>query len=521
MTAHAPGKSRHRSVLANLIATIVSQALAIGSQIVLVPVYLTAWGNDTYGDWLTVSALSGYFSLTDMGMQMYVVNRLTGHAVRGEEQEFRSTYHSALALYALLSGAALCILSGLAFLLPWDLWFAGRALNGPVVQVIVFVLGVSIVISVWAGFIGSMYRVFGEPERSTTLGLIQRALVLAVTFAMLAARRPPVDMALMQLVAPLVYLWWASRDVSRRTSLATPSLADASRRVSLSLLVPSGLFALLGVANGLTLQGSLLVASASLGPAAVTIFSTSRTLANVVKQGVSLIGYVAWPEFTRIDASGSSSSLATGHRLLVKIVSLCTAWIVCSLWFTGAFVHQRWTRGLAHFDQVLLQVLLAHALVMAPSGASGVLLAATNRHRALSLLYLLQGVVTILLCMVLVRVFGLPGIGLAILATDVLLFSLLIPKWSLEAVGESLTSFVAEIYFKLALIAGAAFASAWAVQQAALTPLTRLIITPGATFVPIFVGGLAWLRTDERALLSHGLERRKASGGGAAPSGTL
>ena len=61
-------------------------------QILTVPILLTRWGAQIYGEWLTLTALAGTLSMLNLGVQSYVTNRLIAYYVRGEISRGRGNY---------------------------------------------------------------------------------------------------------------------------------------------------------------------------------------------------------------------------------------------------------------------------------------------------------------------------------------------------------------------------------------------------------------------------------------------
>ena len=504
---------RARGVLMNLVFTVAIQIVSVAGQLLTVPFYLRAWGDAVYGDWLTLSALSSYLSLSDMGMQQYVLNRLTEHHVRREKSQFDKTLRSGLLLYYALSSLALSVLLGLTLGLPWRHWFNGRAMSGLAVPATVVILGLSTIVLVWCGFFGGMFRVFGAAQKMTAIGLMQRVLVLAGTLAVLSAHRGPVFMAALQLVVPILFLAALVVVLKRGYTDLTFGISGATARSALALLGPSALFAVLALATGLTNQGTLLITSSLLGPVAVTGFATSRTAANAVRQVVSLLNNVAWPEFTRLGASGPSPGLSTAHRVLVKSGSLLAVWIVCSLWFTGFALYTIWTRGRARFDIWLFRLLLIDVLLQTPAWASSVLLVATNRHRSLTILYVIQGALVIVACPVAIKVFGIAGVGVVLASMNFLLFGFVVPVWVQRQLGERPGEYFREIYAKLLPIAAAAMATAWAFQHAGVTGPRGIVGAVLVTFLPVAVGAAWWLRPAEREFVLSLLRGRRQTKG--------
>jgi O-antigen/teichoic acid export membrane protein len=502
------GRGRGRGVLLNLFFSVAGQVVGVAGQLLTVPFFLRAWGDAVYGDWLTLSALSSYLSLTDMGMQLYIINRLTRHEVRGERSEFEETFSSALILYSLFSSLAMVALFGLTFGLPWRHWFAGRAMTGVAIPTTVALLGVSILLSVWCGFFGAMHRSYGRPQKYTALLLGLRVAVLSTTLIVLWSRRGPVFLAASQFFLSFVILFLTVVDLKREHSGLSFRLQRANVRTAVSMVLPSALFAVLSVANGLTNQGTLLVTSSVLGPVAVTAFATSRTLANAVRQVVTLLNNVAWPEFTRLESSGNSQALSEAYRVLVKAGSLFAMWIVSALWFTGPTIYLLWTGGRAKFDLYLFRLFLVDVLLQTPSWASGMLLVSTNRHRPLAMLYVIQGIVAVALCPLAIKLFGVVGVAGVLVGTNFPLFGFLVPAWAQRLLGEGAKAFFLEIYCKMLPILALVATATWMAHRIAPTGLPGAVVATLCTFVPVAVGGAWWLRPSERDLALSLFRRR-------------
>ncbi|MFT5284217.1 MAG: O-antigen/teichoic acid export membrane protein, partial [Planctomycetota bacterium] len=78
-------------------------------QLVLVPIFLRAWGEARYGEWLTLSAMAAQIALVDFGVQTYVVNRLNQNYARGEIDQYNRVLHSALYWSLALAAVAFVI----------------------------------------------------------------------------------------------------------------------------------------------------------------------------------------------------------------------------------------------------------------------------------------------------------------------------------------------------------------------------------------------------------------------------
>ena len=66
------------------IFTVLNQMTDALRYVFLVPLFLSAWGSQVYGEWLTISALVAYLSFANAGIHNYVVNSLTQSYSQGD-----------------------------------------------------------------------------------------------------------------------------------------------------------------------------------------------------------------------------------------------------------------------------------------------------------------------------------------------------------------------------------------------------------------------------------------------------
>ncbi len=83
-------------------ANFLGQTINLASRVLLVPLFLTAWGAPVYGEWLLLSSIVAYLSLTDLGGQLYIVNRLTQAYAQQDLPLFRKILHTGLGLFLIL-----------------------------------------------------------------------------------------------------------------------------------------------------------------------------------------------------------------------------------------------------------------------------------------------------------------------------------------------------------------------------------------------------------------------------------
>lgn len=490
-----------------------TQVLTVLTQLGTVPLFIRAWGNELYGDWLALSAVVAYLSMADAGMQTFVINRLTQFEAQHKWDELRRDLASATAMYAIAVGVAVAAVLGMCSALPFERWFEGRQ-TASAAPAITLLLGLQVAVSLAVGFVVGLYRVLGRTDLWQFVAFAHRALALAATLAVLLSGGGARTLAAAQLAVGALVGLVALVDVSRRDGRLRPRLQGAQRAAALGFLGPSLLFLVVGMAFGLTIQGTVLVLSSTLGAVAVVVFSTTRAVANVVRQFVGMLMSTAWPELTRLGANGDRARFALGHRLCVKLAAGVAVPAAAWLFFAGPDLYRLWTGGRTVPDVALMRLLLLDQMASTPWFASSNLLAATNRHRALSGLYAATSVVSLGLIVLLVPRYGVSAVGWVTLLVNLGSFAVLVPRWAQQSTGEPLWAYWRGVYGPVAVLVAGCLAAAGLAQLAAPGGLAGVM----AAFFAVCLAGVAigWtllFSADERrelaAAVSGALARRR------------
>ena len=106
-----------------------SQAVTLLIQFGSVPLLLSAWGAQTFGLWLVISALASYLALADFGFSTAAANEMMLATARGAHARARGAFQSVLALNAAVSIGLMAIVSAIVLLIP-DRFLPQTALVG-------------------------------------------------------------------------------------------------------------------------------------------------------------------------------------------------------------------------------------------------------------------------------------------------------------------------------------------------------------------------------------------------------
>ena len=98
--------STRRRIVRSLYATGFGQAVTVLIQLAGVPLFLGAWGVAQYGQWLILSTIPAYLSMSDFGFASVAANDMTMSVARGRRDIAVKTFQSTSAVLLVASAVA-------------------------------------------------------------------------------------------------------------------------------------------------------------------------------------------------------------------------------------------------------------------------------------------------------------------------------------------------------------------------------------------------------------------------------
>lgn len=410
-----------RSASANGLA----QLLNLLQRAVLPPLFLNAWGITGYADWLILASLTAAVSLADLGGTGYISNLLTQAHAHRDWNTYKRTLNTGLAVVSVLPALLLAI-GGLA-VITFDIgkFLPLQSLPRWGATAVIVILGVQAVVALPLGVIYRGYWSFGMQARGLMLYNITLAFQLLASSSALVAHAKPTIVAAASLVPFVAIGAYAMLDLRRRLGIdSLYSPAHVHLEFGRRLIKPSLQFWLISLSGTLQNQGLNLVIGTTLGPVALVLFSTTRTLVNAIKQATGLLVNTAWPEMTRLSALGDSSTLARLYRTTMRLSvtgSCVLAWVCYRF---GDSIFTLWLGRNVLFDPAVLGLALVFVIQSAYWSCSSGLLVALSRVTGLATVSITAALTSVGLAWLLGKHYGL---GAAMMGT--ILADIALPLW--------------------------------------------------------------------------------------------
>ncbi len=416
--------SAGKRIFSGITAGTVQFVVNFANQLLLVPVYLSYWDLAVYGAWLIVIVLPAMFVIPISAYQDYVGNEML---VIGDtdKAQLSKLFFSALPI-ALILGL-------LQFLFVFCL--------------------------IQTGLLGNFFSSFEGQVQANFFSVQYVVMVLVGLFSFLGA----IGGLCVRVLSPLGYFsrmaWWGAAQAILTTILPVTAvfmgggILEAGIAMAIGVLV--GSICLIGDAGRLirrcgipisaidwllgvhAFRASLILAATKLclllrqsgfrvvlgavtGVAEVARFSTTRTLANLIQQGVNILVGPVQPEMmralTREDQERSDATYGFIWTVLVFVILPVS--VVMLLFVEPLF--ELWTRDQIPFSPELFVVLTATVLVTTVAQPANLIIVSYNQVWTQLILGVVSTIIVLAGVVLFVPTSGLVGAAYAILIAEVI-----------------------------------------------------------------------------------------------------
>ena len=157
-------------------------------------------------------------------------------------------------------------------------------------------------------------------------------------------------------------------------------------------------------ANSLNLQGILIVIGSILGPTAVVIFSTARTISRSVNQVMQLVNNSVWPEVSTAFGARNMDLARKLHRRACQLSIFLCLCVAIGVALIGNHIWKIWTVGKVPTDPVLLNIMLIQLVISSFWFTSSVIPISINKNQTMAKVLVLSSILSLLIAAALMKV---------------------------------------------------------------------------------------------------------------------
>jgi O-antigen/teichoic acid export membrane protein len=407
-------------MLRNIGSNWVLTAVTIAATYFLTPFIIHTLGQEGYGTWTLITAMTGYMNLLALGVPMACVRYLAQHIAEGNTRRTNEVIGSCVGLYLMIGAAVvvigLALTAGLTLVYDIPVALQGQARLACALMVV----------QVAAGFIGLLPEGIMFAHHDFVVRNVVRVasvfLRLGLTLGLLALHASLVVLAAVQLATlafdfSLSVLLIRRRYPELRIRLGDFEWATVRQVFSFSMYV-----LLLGAGARLSFETDALVIGAILGVGAIPFYAVANSLVVYLMDFTIAIAAVVLPMTTKLNAEGRRDEVTAMFLKWSKIslsLSLMAGLflIVLGPRFIGWWIAPEYEKP----SGAVLQILMISSLGFLPvRGVALPILMGLGKPRTPTIAFLAAGVLNLVLSIALARPFGLAGVAFGTAIPNVL-----------------------------------------------------------------------------------------------------
>lgn len=421
--------SIYQRIIRGVSANIIGQILNVLNKLALVPLFIGSWGAEKYGEWLLINSIVSYLALTEMGGTHYIVNKLTQLYTKKNQNGFDKTLKTGLILFIIIPILILALILILITCVPLQNFFSVSNINNDEFNILLVLLAVQVCLSLPVGLILGVYRAIGKYTLSVMYSNFVQLLQLLIVSAALLSGLGLISIAVAQ-ATPILIIGIISA-IFLYNKLNNPNLLvfNDIKIVDLKkLIVPSFNFFIIQMSQLFVQQGTILIIAKVLGPVEVVIFSTVRTIANIIRQILGMIINSSKPEITRLDVMHNNNQLTELFNKITKITILLGVFVGIFTHLFGTKVYKIWLDGTMLIDPLFLNLFVLYIIILIFWFSYADFLMAVNNHKLLSFVLLLGSIINVFFCFFGASLFDLNGAVIGLIISDLLFAAWLVPR---------------------------------------------------------------------------------------------
>jgi O-antigen/teichoic acid export membrane protein len=481
---------RQPKTIWNIAANVTLIVVSMISGLLVMPYLILTLGNATYGLWILIGTLTGYFGVLDLGVPAAVGRLIAIHNARDEPEQINVVMSTAFALLLMVS-VGVCVATCIALPL-FPMVFSVPASSALDVRYSLILVGLSLALAFPASVFSGLLWGFARFDLQNAVDIPALILRTVLTLTMVSTIKPLITLGVIVLAVGALSGIFKMLVCYRLVPDLQISLRHVRRNRAREIFAIGGWLNVISWSRTLIPQIAPTLIGARLGNAAVTTFSVARQLvvyANVFSQHA-----------TQVMTPGATGAFATNavakqRRLFIeggKYAYALTIFLFAGLFCLGLpFIH-RWQHGLQDAAyRPLIVLMLGESLPMSQWLTYSVLLGA-GRQRALALFALSEGVMAVLLIIALIGIRGITGVCIAVAVAGFVARGLAQLLYGCRLAAVPVSSYVRQVFVPVTLAATPAVAALYAAVTA-LTPHSfGSIFGLGIAYTMLFAGTLAW-----------------------------
>ncbi|WP_088159847.1 lipopolysaccharide biosynthesis protein [Sphingobacterium sp. G1-14] len=382
-------------ILKNIISRFFGLGVNLFNQVALIPLFIRFWGVDKYGDWIILSTIMSFFSMSNVGFNDVIANKFVVSFTEGRIDQCRKYLTNNYIL--LIFASIVCIFSLTIFILFFDISsiLGTRVTPHKDIIFVVYFLFFQIITAQFSAVFNAIYRSVKKTYIAFYLEDGAKFAELIIMFICLYFNSSFSTVSVL-LVLPKLLVWgYKIFDIPKYFDYKF-YLKDFEWSFIKETSGPSLSFMAFPVGYAIMNQGLTLMVARNFSAEILILFNTTRTLCNFIKSFIGIFHASIWPEFSIAYGNKDYLMMRNLNRKLLFISIGVTLIIGAVLLLIGPYIYSIWLHNKITFDYRIMFSFLLSVFFGNIWYSSSVVLMSTNNHTKLGWYFLLLNITCII-----------------------------------------------------------------------------------------------------------------------------
>ncbi len=428
-----------KRIFQNSVASLIQKVLRAVDQIILVPIFISTWGAEYYGDWITLTIIPTIIGLSDFGFGTAAGNSFVLSYTSNNKKEAFEIAKAGFSLITIVILAVVLITILGIWIFESQIDSSSMSFSKSEIRNTVLMLVFAKILLFYYQLVQAFFYVKRHASQIISIANVFSILNLLSSILVLVLGGTAVELSATILALSILYIPVLLYVALKKVKLLDIIGSDL-RLIHFKQIMEKGFgFLMAPLWQACYFQGLTIIIRILIGPIHVTIFNTARILIRLINQGLSLLYNAVFPELQFEIGSGNYRMVRIIFRVL--IVSACVIGLLGSilLLLFGLDFYFIWTGNNLELEMRDWVIMVCSVFFNSVWTTAQIIPFALNRPYIVNVAALFGAILSVSAAYILTVNYGLTGISVGYVIIDVVLFVIIVPK-AFKLVDQSIST---------------------------------------------------------------------------------
>jgi O-antigen/teichoic acid export membrane protein len=436
-----------KNLIKNGFASVLQKVIGSLQQLFLVPFFISAWGVEYYGEWLTLTIIPSVLMFANMGFGTAAGNIIVLRYAAGKKQDAADMAKSGFFIITVIVFVAILISIITILILNFFEVFDKSIIEPNDAILAIILMMIARLLNFFYQFYESYFRAAQRAALSMQIMNVYLSINLIGGVLVLTLGGNIVAFATFTLISTLIFnpiYALIGRSVLKLRELSTAKIIK--RDITEAYKIGIG-YLLNPLWQSIYFQGTTFVVRILLGPGAVAIFNTVRTLSRSINQLYSIINTSIFPELQFMIGKGNFNQARQLFRVSIILTFFTSLLGMLFLFYFGLWFYEVWTKNELNPPEAMWNIFVLSIGFNALWWTSGVVFQSFNKPYSIGIAGIVAAVLSVILTYVFTNIWGLVGAALGALTLDLVLAIYVLPT-ACKLIGQPLNKFIYQLVYE-------------------------------------------------------------------------